>query len=152
MSRATSANHGHGLAMRDDAVRANVRGGSLHHRLEARVGDNLFEPVFRQWKNTKRIADHGVCSTGVSRGQTFEKLWMPADPPSWSVPRGYLARIPKSRREARDARVNNANARRLNKESLDVLEYQGLPCSAATSTWSKSRGLPARDDSESLSL
>ena len=41
--------------------------------------------------------------------------------------RAYLARIPKSRRDARDARIINANARRLNREALDVLEYQGLP-------------------------
>ena len=41
--------------------------------------------------------------------------------------RVYLARMEKARREARDAEIINANAGRLNREALDVLEYQGLP-------------------------
>lgn len=41
--------------------------------------------------------------------------------------RAYLARIRKGRRDTRDARIINANARRLNREALDVLEYQGFP-------------------------
>jgi predicted transcriptional regulator len=41
--------------------------------------------------------------------------------------RVYLARLEKARREALDAEIINANAGRLNREALDVLEYQGLP-------------------------
>jgi metal-responsive CopG/Arc/MetJ family transcriptional regulator len=41
--------------------------------------------------------------------------------------RAYLARLDRMRREARDVEIINANAERLNKEALDVLEYQGLP-------------------------
>ena len=41
--------------------------------------------------------------------------------------RAYLARLEKARREAQDAEIINANARRLNREAMDVLEYQGLP-------------------------
>jgi metal-responsive CopG/Arc/MetJ family transcriptional regulator len=41
--------------------------------------------------------------------------------------RAYLARLEKAKKEARDARIINANAGRLNKEARDVLEYQGLP-------------------------
>ena len=41
--------------------------------------------------------------------------------------RVYLARLEKGRRDARDARIINANAERLNEEAQDVLEYQGLP-------------------------
>ena len=41
--------------------------------------------------------------------------------------RAYLARLEKARREARDAEIINANADHLNREAMDVLEYQGLP-------------------------
>jgi len=41
--------------------------------------------------------------------------------------RAYLARLEKAKREARDIQIINANADRLNKEAMDVLEYQGLP-------------------------
>jgi len=41
--------------------------------------------------------------------------------------RAYLARLEKARREAEDAEIINANADRLNREAMDVLEYQGLP-------------------------
>ena len=41
--------------------------------------------------------------------------------------RAYLARLERSRREARDAEIIDANAERLNREAMDVLEYQGLP-------------------------
>jgi metal-responsive CopG/Arc/MetJ family transcriptional regulator len=41
--------------------------------------------------------------------------------------RAYLLRIEKTKREARDAAIINANADRLNAEAMDVLEYQGLP-------------------------
>ena len=41
--------------------------------------------------------------------------------------RAYLARLEKARSEAKDAEIINANARRLNREAMDVLEYQGLP-------------------------
>jgi hypothetical protein len=34
-------------------------------------------------------------------------------------------------REARDAEIINANAGRLNREAMDVLEYQGLPIGPA---------------------
>ena len=41
--------------------------------------------------------------------------------------RAYLARLEKARSEAKDAEIINANAGRLNREAMDVLEYQGLP-------------------------
>jgi len=41
--------------------------------------------------------------------------------------RQYLAQMEKSRREAQDAAILEAHAERLNKEALDVLEYQDLP-------------------------
>ena len=41
--------------------------------------------------------------------------------------RAYLARLERTRREARDAEIIDANAERLNREAMDVLEYQGLP-------------------------
>lgn len=41
--------------------------------------------------------------------------------------RAYLAQLAKSKREARDAEIINANADRLNEEAMDVLEYQSLP-------------------------
>ena len=41
--------------------------------------------------------------------------------------RAYLARLEKAKREARDIQIINANADRLNKEAMDVIEYQGLP-------------------------
>ena len=41
--------------------------------------------------------------------------------------RAYLARLEKARREAKDAEIINAHAGRLNREAMDVLEYQGLP-------------------------
>ncbi len=40
--------------------------------------------------------------------------------------RAYLARIEKIKRDAQDIEIINRNATRLNKEALDVLEYQGL--------------------------
>jgi metal-responsive CopG/Arc/MetJ family transcriptional regulator len=40
--------------------------------------------------------------------------------------RRFLAEIEKGRREARDAAILNAHAERLNKEAMDVLEYQDL--------------------------
>jgi hypothetical protein len=36
-------------------------------------------------------------------------------------------------REARDAEIINSNAGRLNREAMDVLEYQGLPIGPAAS-------------------
>ena len=41
--------------------------------------------------------------------------------------RAYLARIEKLKQEARDVRIIDAHADRLNEEAMDVLEYQGLP-------------------------
>jgi metal-responsive CopG/Arc/MetJ family transcriptional regulator len=41
--------------------------------------------------------------------------------------RSYLAQMRKARRDAKDAPTTNANAKRLNREALDVLEYQGPP-------------------------
>jgi metal-responsive CopG/Arc/MetJ family transcriptional regulator len=41
--------------------------------------------------------------------------------------RAYLARLEKSKREATDVDIINANADRLNGEAMDALEYQGLP-------------------------
>jgi metal-responsive CopG/Arc/MetJ family transcriptional regulator len=41
--------------------------------------------------------------------------------------RRYLAEIEKSRREARDKGILDANANRLNEEACDVLGYQDLP-------------------------
>ena len=40
--------------------------------------------------------------------------------------RQYLATLSKSRREAQDAEILNAHAEALNREALDVLEYQDL--------------------------
>jgi metal-responsive CopG/Arc/MetJ family transcriptional regulator len=40
--------------------------------------------------------------------------------------REYLAQVDKRRRQARDAAILNARAERLNREALDVLEYQDL--------------------------
>ena len=40
--------------------------------------------------------------------------------------RQYLAALAKSRREAQDAEILNARAESLNREALDVLEYQDL--------------------------
>ena len=40
--------------------------------------------------------------------------------------RHYLAQLRKARREAKDTRVLEAHAERLNREALDVLEYQDL--------------------------
>jgi metal-responsive CopG/Arc/MetJ family transcriptional regulator len=45
--------------------------------------------------------------------------------------RAYLARLEKARSEAQDAEIVNANARRLSREAMDVLEYQGLPIGPA---------------------
>jgi metal-responsive CopG/Arc/MetJ family transcriptional regulator len=41
--------------------------------------------------------------------------------------RQYLAQMEKSRREAQDSAILEAHSERLNKEALDVLEYQDLP-------------------------
>jgi metal-responsive CopG/Arc/MetJ family transcriptional regulator len=40
--------------------------------------------------------------------------------------RQYLARMEKARRDARDAVILDTRAERLNREALDVLEYQNL--------------------------
>ena len=40
--------------------------------------------------------------------------------------RQYLVALAKSRREERDAEILNARAESLNREALDVLEYQDL--------------------------
>ena len=40
--------------------------------------------------------------------------------------RQHLAALAKSRREARDAEILNARAESLNREALDVLDYQDL--------------------------
>lgn len=40
--------------------------------------------------------------------------------------RQYLAALSKSRREAKDAEILNTRAESLNREALDVLEYQDL--------------------------
>jgi metal-responsive CopG/Arc/MetJ family transcriptional regulator len=39
--------------------------------------------------------------------------------------RAYLARMGKAEREARDSEILNSRAERLNREALDVLDYQG---------------------------
>jgi hypothetical protein len=39
----------------------------------------------------------------------------------------YLAMLERSRRDAQDAAILEANARRLNREADDVLQYQDLP-------------------------
>ena len=41
--------------------------------------------------------------------------------------RAYLARLERAAQEANDTAIINANADRLNREAMDVLEYQGLP-------------------------
>jgi len=41
--------------------------------------------------------------------------------------RAWLARLEKAKREAADARIISSHAARLNREAMDVLEYQGLP-------------------------
>lgn len=41
--------------------------------------------------------------------------------------RAYLARMRRRRRNARDLRIINANAERMNRDSEDLLDYQGLP-------------------------
>ena len=41
--------------------------------------------------------------------------------------RAYLARLQRAEENARDIAIINANAERLNKEALDVLEYQVIP-------------------------
>lgn len=41
--------------------------------------------------------------------------------------RAYLARLQRRQRDARDAKIINANAKRLNAEARDVLGYQRLP-------------------------
>lgn len=41
--------------------------------------------------------------------------------------RAYLAGLAKSARTARDLEIIHANADRLNREALDVLDYQRLP-------------------------
>ncbi len=41
--------------------------------------------------------------------------------------RAYIARLEKARKEAKDARIINANSGHLNAETRDVLEYQGRP-------------------------
>jgi metal-responsive CopG/Arc/MetJ family transcriptional regulator len=41
--------------------------------------------------------------------------------------RAYLARLERTKREARDVEIINRNAERLNAEARDVLGYQRLP-------------------------
>jgi hypothetical protein len=41
--------------------------------------------------------------------------------------RAYLAGLERAKREARDVAIIDAHADRLNKEAMDVLDYQGLP-------------------------
>ena len=41
--------------------------------------------------------------------------------------RAYLVRVEKAKREANDIEIIDAHADRLNKEAMDVLDYQGLP-------------------------
>ena len=41
--------------------------------------------------------------------------------------RAYLTRLERARREARDIGLINRNAKRLNAEAMDVLEYQRMP-------------------------
>ena len=41
--------------------------------------------------------------------------------------RAWLAKLARAERDANDARIINRFAKRLNKEAMDVLEYQGLP-------------------------
>lgn len=41
--------------------------------------------------------------------------------------RHYLTRLKKAERETRDAAILDVHAERLNREALDVLEYQDLP-------------------------
>jgi metal-responsive CopG/Arc/MetJ family transcriptional regulator len=41
--------------------------------------------------------------------------------------RAYLAKLRRMQRDARDIKIINANAKRLNAEAKDVLEYQGIP-------------------------
>ena len=40
--------------------------------------------------------------------------------------RNYLAELNRNRRDRREAEILNAHADRLNREALDVLEYQDL--------------------------
>ena len=40
--------------------------------------------------------------------------------------RAHLARVEKRKREAKDLDIIDRNADELNKETMDVLEYQGL--------------------------
>jgi hypothetical protein len=39
----------------------------------------------------------------------------------------YLARLEAQERDRRDLRIINRNAERLNREAMDVLDYQQLP-------------------------
>ena len=41
--------------------------------------------------------------------------------------RAYLSALDRQRRDARDLEIINRNARRLNREAADVLQYQVLP-------------------------
>jgi metal-responsive CopG/Arc/MetJ family transcriptional regulator len=41
--------------------------------------------------------------------------------------RAYLARLESEERDRRDVEIINRNAKRLNREALDTLEYQKLP-------------------------
>ncbi len=41
--------------------------------------------------------------------------------------RAHLARLKRMQRDERDSRIINANAKRLNAEARDVLEYQRIP-------------------------
>jgi metal-responsive CopG/Arc/MetJ family transcriptional regulator len=41
--------------------------------------------------------------------------------------RAYLARLERTRRDARDLEILNTNAERLNAEAADVHKYQRLP-------------------------
>jgi len=41
--------------------------------------------------------------------------------------RAYLARLERQERDRRDIEIINRNAERLNREAMDVLDYQQLP-------------------------
>jgi hypothetical protein len=49
----------------------------------------------------------------------------PAEEPPKSNRSACFARLEKGRLQAQDAEIINANAERLNREAMDVLEYQG---------------------------
>ena len=88
-----------------------------------------------------RVADIGGNRIKVSRKVVFrlshdlrQSLYLPNGvyylvrvKTSITLPRAYLARLERARREARDIEIINRNADRLNAEALDVLDYQRIP-------------------------